>query len=249
MAYTVKALAELAGVSVRTLHYYHEIDLLDPAHVGENGYRYYDRESLYQLQQILFFRELGFSLDAIRDVLHSSDFDRLHALETHRAELHSRIQTLGSLIETIDKTIANLKGETTMSDEELFHGFNEEKQAEYEQEIEETYGTEKLNESRRRWGSYSDAKKQAIMEEGGIIFTTIGDHMDEGHDSPAVQAQVAALQHMIHYFYDCPLDCLRGLGQMYVNHPKFNANFQAIRAGLPEFLQQAIDHYCDTHAV
>lgn len=248
MAYTVKALAEIAGVSVRTLHYYHEIDLLDPAHVGENGYRYYDRESLYQLQQILFFREMGFSLDAIREVLHSSDFDRLRALEMHRAELENRIRTLGGLIETVVKTIADLKGELTMSDEELFQGFNEEKQAEYEQEIEATYGTEKLTESRQRWGSYSDAKKKAIIQESDAIFIAFRDCMDEGHDSPAVQEQVAVLQKHIHHFYDCSLDCLRGLGQMYVVHPEFSAKFEAMRAGLPEFLQQAINHYCDTHA-
>lgn len=248
LAYTVKQLADLSGLSVRTLHYYDEIDLLKPAHVGANGYRYYDQESLLRLQQILFFRELDVALSTIREVLDSPAFDRLQALEAHRRELAQRARTLNGLITTIDRTIKHLKGELTMSDNELFESFSDEKQAQYEQEMREKYGSARVDESNRRWNSYSQEQKDAIGAQGNAIFATIRDHMDEGHDSPAVQEQVAALQRYIGNFYECPLECLRGLGQMYVDHPDFVATFERIRPGMAPFLQRAINHYCDTHA-
>lgn len=248
MAYTVKQLADLSGVSVRTLHYYDEIDLLRPAHVGANGYRYYDRESLYRLQQILFFRELDVALSTIREVLDSPAFDRLQALEAHRRELVQRVRALNGWITTIDRTIMHLKGELTMSDNELFESFSEEKQAQYEQEMREQYGNARVDDSLQRWNSLSQAQKDAIAVQRDTIFATIRDHMDEGHDSPAVQAQITALQQHIGNYYECTVEGMRGLGQMYVDHPDFVATFERIRPGMAQFLQDAINHYCDTHA-
>ena len=114
MAHTIKHMAALAGISERTLRYYDEIGLLKPAHYGTNGYRYYDHESALTLQQILFFRELGLSLSAIKDIINNPEFDRLAALQEHREELTGRVQKLNRLINTIDKTILHLKGEAAM---------------------------------------------------------------------------------------------------------------------------------------
>ena len=90
-AYTVKQVAELSGVSIRALHHYDEIGLLKSAYVGTNGYRYYGRDELLRLQQILFHRELGFPLEEIRRVLSAVDFDRVAALRAHRARLMEEI--------------------------------------------------------------------------------------------------------------------------------------------------------------
>jgi len=112
--YTVKKLASLAGVSVRTLHYYDELGLLKPRYRQENGYRHYDEDSIIRLQQIMFFRELGFSLDEIRKIISLPDFDVLEALKSQRNLLVKKSERLGVLISTVDKTIKRLKGEDKM---------------------------------------------------------------------------------------------------------------------------------------
>ncbi len=123
MAYTVKQVAAMSHVSVRTLHFYDEVGLLEPAYVGDNGYRFYEEPQLLMLQQILFYRELGLELKAIRQILGRAEFEKIAALESHRAVLEKNLARTRTLIETIDKTIAHLKGTKQMSDEELFVGF------------------------------------------------------------------------------------------------------------------------------
>ena len=137
MVYTVKQLADLAGVSRRTLHYYDEIDLLKPSEKADNGYRYYDDAAVLRLQQILFFRELGLSLDEIGTAVDAPDFDILQALQTHRQALEQKAKRLDSLIQTIDKTIDHLEGNIEMSTNEFFTGFDEETQKAYEKEAAE----------------------------------------------------------------------------------------------------------------
>ena len=105
MAYTVKELANISGVSIRTLHWYDKVGLLKPAYHGSNGYRYYEDEQLLILQQILFFKELGFELKQIRKVLGRSDFDKMVALSSHRQVLKKNLEQTRKLIKTIDKTI------------------------------------------------------------------------------------------------------------------------------------------------
>jgi len=112
--YTVKKLASLAGVSVRTLHYYDELGLLKPRYRQENGYRHYDEDSIIRLQQIMFFRELGFSLDEVGKIISHPDFDVLEALRSQRDLLVKKSERLGVLISTVDKTIKRLKGEDKM---------------------------------------------------------------------------------------------------------------------------------------
>ena len=123
MAYTVKKLSELSGVSVRTLHFYEEIGLLKPAYYGSNGYRYYEEKELLRLQQILFFKELGFTLKQIQKVIGRSDFDQLAALYSHKKALEREGEKIGLLLKTIDKTIEHLKGKKKMKNEEIFRWF------------------------------------------------------------------------------------------------------------------------------
>jgi DNA-binding transcriptional MerR regulator/quercetin dioxygenase-like cupin family protein len=124
MAFTVKQVAAMSGVSVRTLHFYDETGLLKPAYVGANGYRFYEEPQLLTLQQILFYRELGFELKQIKEVLLREDFEKVAALESHRGILEQRLARTHQLIETIDKTIQHLKGARKMKTEEMFAGFS-----------------------------------------------------------------------------------------------------------------------------
>ncbi len=123
MAYTVKQVAKISGVSVRTLHFYDETGLLRPARLGANGYRYYEEPQLLRLQQILFYRELGFELKQIKQALDRPEFENLSALHAHREVLVENITRTRALIETIDNTLRHLKGGMKMSSEEMFAGF------------------------------------------------------------------------------------------------------------------------------
>jgi DNA-binding transcriptional MerR regulator/quercetin dioxygenase-like cupin family protein len=123
MAYTVKQVAAMSGVSVRTLHFYDETGLLKPAYTGANGYRFYEEPQLLTLQQILFYRELGFELKQIKQILGRADFEKLAALESHREVLQENLARTRTLIETIDKTIGHLRGTKKMTTEEMFAGF------------------------------------------------------------------------------------------------------------------------------
>ncbi len=124
MAYTVKRVAAMSGVSVRALHFYDETGLLKPAYLGANGYRFYGEPQLLTLQQILFYRELGFELKQIKQILGRADFAKIAALQSHRKVLQKNLTRTRQLIETIDKTIQHLKGTKRMKSKEMFAGFS-----------------------------------------------------------------------------------------------------------------------------
>ena len=132
MPYTVNKLAKLSGVSTRTLRFYDEIGLLRPAYYGENNYRYYEEQQLLMLQQILFFRELGFPLTDIQQIISSNDFDKIEALNTHKSILQSTLEKTETLLKTIDKTISHIRGKLIMRDAEMYDGFDPKKQQEHE---------------------------------------------------------------------------------------------------------------------
>lgn len=243
--YTVKQLSNLAGVSVCTLHYYDAIGLLKPSTIGENGYRYYGDEALFRLQQILFFREMDLELMQIKEILDAPQFDLVSALQLHRRHLQEKMTRLQTLISTVDSTIMHLVGELNMSKKKIFTGFSPEKQKQYEEEARQMWG-EGVTQSVKLWNSYSEAKKEAIMQEGSAVYTDLVAQMSQGPESQEVQAILQRWHQHLHYFFEPSLEVLRGLGNTYNEHPDFNATFTAIHPDLPPFLQKAINHYVDT---
>jgi len=247
MAYTIKEIADLAGVTTRTLRYYDEIGLLPPAETSANGYRYYDHASLLKLQQILFFRELDVPLKDIQLMMNHPDFNMLEALEGHRATLLSQVIRLNRLMETIDHTISALKGESQMSAEEYFEGFDETK---YGDEVKDRWGhTNQYAESQRKWASYSPDQKEAIKAEGGrLTVRMVSEDPNASPDDPDVQTAIGEYQAYLNkYFYSCDFNCLRGLSDMWVSDPRFAANYERIREGGAEFVREAVHIYCDQH--
>jgi DNA-binding transcriptional MerR regulator len=244
MRYTVKQLAKLAGVTTRTLHYYDEINLLRPASYGDNGYRYYDEEAVLRLQQIMFFRELDFSLEEIKIIIDNPDFDLLQSLEVHRKGLQSRAKRLNRLIETVDNTIRHLRGEIHMSNQDFYKGFDEEKQARYAVEAEKRWG-ETAATSQKRWGAYSPTQKNEILGAMHDISKNISENMEKGPTSPEVQHWVDRwFKHINQYFYDCSLEIFESLGHMYVEDAEFQATYEKIRPGMAAFMEEAMTHYC-----
>ncbi|WP_279401304.1 MerR family transcriptional regulator [Piscibacillus salipiscarius] len=142
--YLVKEVAKLSGVSVRTLHHYDRIGLLKPSKVAKNGYRYYDDDSLRKLQQILFFKELDFSLNQIKEIMINQNFDQLEALENHKTLLKKKKRRLERLLTTVDETIYSLKEDQKMSKKKMFENFSMDEinahQEKYAKETEEKYG-------------------------------------------------------------------------------------------------------------
>lgn len=245
--YTVKQLSDLAGVSIRTLHHYDDIDLLKPARVGSNGYRYYDDAALLRLQQILFYREIGLELLQIGEILDRPDFDLIDALHSHRQVLSEKGRRLQALIQTIDDTINHLSGAKPMAKRKMFDAFSEEKQKDYEREARLQWDPDLVNNSVRKWNSYTEAQKQAIGEEGNQVYSDLVDALEAGTPPQSAEVQAVLLrwhQH-IRYFYEPTLEILRGLGHGYNSHPDFIANFQKLHADLPQYLESAITHYVD----
>lgn len=148
--YSIGELAKLAGVSIRTLRYYDKIDLLNPIERAESNYRYYGKDELYRLQQILFFKELDFELKKIKKLLDDPDFDQLKALTFQRKQVLNRKERLDKLLVTIDKTIKDLKEEKNMlTDEELYEGFSKEEIQKIKQEVTQKYDPKVVAESNK----------------------------------------------------------------------------------------------------
>jgi DNA-binding transcriptional MerR regulator len=249
MAYTVKEVAAMAGVSVRTLHYYDEIGLLRPAYVGENGYRYYEEAQLLRLQQIMFFREFGIPLADIGRILNSPTFDPIEALEAHRTKLSQEADRIRRLLQTLNHTIEKLKGERDMSNQELYEGFDMEKQKEYEEEVKARWGEDNplVQESLRRTANwtekdYAEAKRR--MED---LHNRMKEVFESGvaADSPAMQALIDEHYREICRYYTPTKEVYRGLGQMYVEDPRFRQNYDKLREGLAEYVRDAMSVYAE----
>lgn len=250
MTYTVKKVSGLSGVSVRTLHYYDEIGLLKPTSYGENGYRYYEEDQLLKLQQILFFRELDFSLSDIQAILESNHFNRIEALRAHRQLLKQKVDRMNELMKTIDKTIDHLKGEYSMADQELYEGFSREQQEKYEIEIKERYGTcgeELFAESKSRMKNWTKADysevKQKIDELHQEFVTAIVAGM--AIDDSVVQKLVRKHYNWINTFYAPTKEVYSGLGNLYVNHPDFRKMYDTHHPQLAEFLRDAMAFFAE----
>ena len=242
--YSVKQIAGIAGVSARTLHYYDEIGLLRPARNPTNGYRVYQPDALLRLQQILFLRELGLSLEEIQTVLDSPGFSLLPALEQHRQALLERRQRLDQLVHTVESTIQHLKGSIDMDAKDLFSGFSPEQEQAYAEEAQRRWGAKEVQESQKRWGSYSAEKKQSILAEAGAIYQDIVAAMPYGPASPQAQDGVARWHQNLRYFYEPTTEILLGLVDGYNDDPDFNATFQRIHPDLASFMRQAVQVYC-----
>jgi DNA-binding transcriptional MerR regulator len=246
-SYTVGELAKLSGVTIRTLHHSDAIGLLTPASVGENGYRQYGREELLRLQQILFHRELGLSLRDIAAVLDPPGFDRLAALQRQRANVSARVDRDRRLLETIDRTIAELHGDLTMSDKNLFNGLEPEKQAEYEAYIISQYGEESIQHieaGRQRMAEMTPEEVQAHLVELAGIEADLAKAVEVGvaPDDPLLDPVLSRHHAWVGASWASPpsAEAYAGLGELYASHPDFIARYEALQPGLARWLREAV---------
>ncbi|WP_079477191.1 MerR family transcriptional regulator [Halobacillus salinus] len=249
--YKVKELAELTGVSVRTLHHYDHIGLLSPKEIGENGYRYYGQVEVTRLQQILFFKEMDFSLSRIKQIIDDPEFDQASALRQHKQILMEKKKRIERMVKSVDQTLDSLEGGKTMTDKERFEPFSREEmerhQEKYEAEVKERWGdTDAYRESKQKTASYTDEDWKKIQHESNEIDRQIIARMDYGPADQEVQKLIGQKQqHITDHFYSCSDEIFRGLGDMYVNDPRFKKNIDKWKEGYAEFLRDAIHRYCD----
>jgi DNA-binding transcriptional MerR regulator len=240
-AYTVGQLAKIAGVSVRTLHHYDHVGVLRPSTRTAAGYRLYGEQDLLRLQQILFFRELDFTLDEIREILNDPEFDLVGTLKRHREVLQRRMHRLARLLTTVDKTIRRLTEENAgMKDEELYEGFGPEQIERYKREAREMYDPALVEESERRVRRMSKEQWKAVGAEGEEVTRGLAALTDRPVEDPEVQALIARHHAWIEHFYPASAEVYSGLGQLYATHPEFRQFYEKYAPGLADFMAAAM---------
>lgn len=231
----IKEFADLAGVSVRTLHYYDDIGLLKPSCVDKNtGYRYYDEKSLIRMQEILFFRELDFSLKSIGEILSSPDYDKNKALKEQKQLLTIKKERLEKLIIAIDNAA---KGENIMKT------FDNSEFEKYKAEAKKKWGdTAAFDEYEKRINNNNAAAADKMMD----IFCRMGKIKDSSPNGGEAKALVAELKKFIcENYYTCTDEILSGLGKMYIGDSRFTENIdKAGGTGTAAFAAKAIEEYC-----
>jgi DNA-binding transcriptional MerR regulator len=246
VAYTIKRLAEMAGVSVRTLHHYDAIGLVVARDRSASGYRLYGEEELLRLQSVLFYRELDLSLAEIGRILDEPGHDPIAALETQARLLAARAERLTKLRDTIGRTIGRLKGESMLSDEELYEGFAKDEVESIKAEATARWGgTEAYAESQRRVGKMSKTEWARIKAEGESVDADAAAALAAGQepDSVAVQAIMARKFNHLRAFYEPSKELFAGLGRMYVEDERFRAHYESRALGLSDFLRRAMEAY------
>jgi DNA-binding transcriptional MerR regulator len=245
-SYQVKEVAEIAGVSVRTLHHYDEIGLLVPRGRTDARYRLYDDADLLRLQQILIGRELGLSLEEIRRYLDDPRFDRRQALIKQRQQLSLRAERTQAMLHAVDAALALLddanphRGEA-MDPKQMFDGFDPQR---YEAEAEQRWGSsDQYRESKRRTQRYTKEDWQRYALEQKEIYAALFAALEAGVASDDPRAMDGAERHRLaidRWFYPCSHAMHVGLSDLYEQDCRFAENIDKHGAGLTPFLSAAI---------
>lgn len=249
--YSVAQLARLAGVSVRTLHLYDKKGLLVPARRSEAGYRGYGRAELLRLQQILFYKELGLSLQQIAAILDDPDFDVLEALHGHKKALRARLEQIQTMLATIDKTIVNLKENNMPLHEELYAGLSREEAKAYRKEAIEKYGKEAVVQSEKSLQQLTATELKALKEEQAAIGRLFRELQHTAPESDAVQEVVARHYQNIRRFWgtaksaDMQAETYKGLADLYITDDRFLQTDGQPQPKLALFMKQAIYFFAD----
>lgn len=241
----IREFAKLTGVSVRTLHYYDEIGLLKPSFVDEqNGYRYYDENTLCRMQEILFYRELQFSLKEIRMILSSPDYDKQNALKEQKHLLTLKKERLERLISALDGAMKGEKISMDIFDNSEF----EAKREEYAKEAKEKWGgTAAYKESAEKTAGYSADKWNSVNSAMDEIIAEFAECLRNGFapDSKEAQELVKRWRDFItDNYYTCTKEILAGLAEMYVSDERFMKNIDRHGDGTARFMSDAIKVYC-----
>ena len=251
MSYSVGHVARLAGVSVRTLHHYHDIGLLVPGGHSRAGYRRYSDNDVERLQRVLFYRELGFPLDEIKALLDDPASDAGTHLHRQRELLTRRIRRLEAMVESVDRAMGAWKVGISLTPEERLEVFGEHDPARYADEVEQRWGeTEAYRQSQARTSGYTKQDWQEIQAESAELMHRIGEAYRAGMTPDSEVAMDLAEEHrqqISRRFYDCGYQMHRGLAAMYLADPRFTKTYEDVAPGLAQWVHDAIQANADRH--
>jgi MerR family transcriptional regulator, thiopeptide resistance regulator len=250
--YTVGEVAELSGVSVRTLHHYHEIGLLAPTVRSPAGYRLYSPDDLRRLRQVLLYRELDFRLEEIADMLASPDAGTDDHLRRQHALLRARRDRTTALIGAIESEIEARKMGISLTPEEQLEIFGTDKLEEHAAEAEQRWGnTEAWQQSRRKTAAYTKEDWIAIKAEADANIEGFAAAIRAGEPTNGPVAMDLAEAHRSHlgrWFYDCAYDMHCGLAELYISDPRYMASYDEIEPGFSQYVHDAIMANADRHS-
>jgi|SRR5579859_937283 len=243
-AYTVGQVARLAGVSIRTLHHYHHIGLLEPSGHSRAGYREYADTDLERLQRVLFYKELGFPLEEIVTVLADPTTDRVAHLRRQHELLTQRIDRLRGMVAAVEKAMEAAKMGISLTPEERFEVFGDNDPAQYAEEVEQRWGdTDAYQQSTERTSRYTKEDWVRIKEAGADLNRRLAEALASGAPADSEVAMDLAEEHRRQIndtFYDLGYPMHRGLAEMYLADPRFTKTYEDVAPGLAQYLHDAI---------
>ena len=243
MGYSVGKVANLAGVTVKALHYYDEIGLLSPVGRSEAGYRIYGDADLQRLQQILFYRELGLALEEIATILDEPRTDAVGHLRRQRGLLTERIGRLRKMVAAIDREMEAREMDIRLTPEERLEVFGDFRPEDHEEEVERRWGdTEAYRHSRRRVAGYTKADWLRIKAEAKQVEEDLAAAFEAGaapESERAMDAVEAHRRHIGRWYYDCGPEIHRQLAEMYVADERFRTHYDGRSPGLSGFIRDA----------
>ena len=250
MEYSIRELAEISGVSSRTLRYYDSIGLLTPARVNDAGYRFYGEKEMLLLQQIFFYRERGFSLEEIQQILYQKDFDLEKALQEHLRELEKRQNEIADMIKNVKCTIASMKGEWEMSEKERFDGFKQrivkENEAVYGKEVREKYGDAEMDAANRKMLQMTEGDYERFENLKGEVEKALQQAVLAGEEPKVEAGHRVVLLHkewLGMTWKQYTENAHKGVAQMYVLDERFRDYYDKEVEGCAAFLRDAILHW------
>lgn len=254
MEYTVQKLANLAGVSTRTLRYYDEVGILKPARISSSGYRIYGEKEVDRLQQIMLYREMGVNLDTINNIVTNTTFDETTALKEHLKNLLTQRKQLDLLISNVEKTIEYKKGRIRLNDKEKFEGFKqklvEENEKKYGKEVREKYGNDSVNHYNQKIQNMTKEQYDAYELLGKEVLDTLEAAFATGDPAGELGQKTADLHRkwLSYTWSSYTKEAHAGLANMYVADERFKEYYDKKQSGMAEFLRDAILVYTGTNA-
>ncbi len=252
MTYSITTLSKLSGISSRTLRYYDEIGLLPPAYTDKTGCRYYENKQVNLLQQILFYKVRGFCLSDIHNILYQEDFDILQALENHLLSLQKQQNQLTQMIQTVQKTISDQKGEKTMQDTEKFMCFKEQvisaHEATYGTELRKQYGHAEINATHEKirnmtmadYERFQNLKHEIQIQLEQAVLQNISPKSETAKRIVVLHKEWLGMT-----LQEYQTNIHKGITMLYTQDTRFTAYYDKNVSGCAAFLQNAILYWVD----
>lgn len=250
MLYKIGELAKRSGISIRTLRYYEEIELLLPKEILDSGYRLYGENEALRLQQILFYKELGYSLKDIKLILTKEDFNLLNSLQLQKKELLKRQDNLNELIKTLDNTIVKLQNGEVMNIEELYKGFP--KGMEYREEAIERWG-DKVYQSEKYLMKLKKEDINKLNEEFQELWLNLAKSSELDPKSDYVQSLIEQHFRFIVVYWgadskNIDMQQYKVLAELYIEDKRFTTIDGVEYPNMGKFLKQAIECFIENRS-